>query len=277
MKSLVVYYSKKGENYSAGNIKEGNAEHIAKVIAEGEATNQRIRLLLNELINPEYEIEKVRPFSPSQQELLKIYEDGVFNSNIEIPDDIRDIQKRFTAVKDQPTAAEIKRYKLWLDQKYISPYTGKPIPLAKLFTPAYEIEHVIPQSLWFDDSMSNKVICEAEVNRMKGKELGHEFIANHHGEKVHLTLGGDVEILSLEAYERHVKTTFASKKKRQLTRMNLYGKLGYYIPDYKGQGYSMKKSPMKTEIIVYLKHQLTLLAEKAGVYMALYGNKKLRR
>lgn len=195
-------------------------EHIAKVIAEGEATNQRIRLLLNELINPEYEIEKVRPFSPSQQELLKIYEDGVFNSNIEIPDDIRDIQKRFTAVKDQPTAAEIKRYKLWLDQKYISPYTGKPIPLAKLFTPAYEIEHVIPQSLWFDDSMSNKVICEAEVNRMKGKELGHEFIANHHGEKVHLTLGGDVEILSLEAYERHVKTTFASKKKREILMMD---------------------------------------------------------
>ena len=32
MKSLVVYYSKKGENYSVGNIKEGNAEHIAKVI-----------------------------------------------------------------------------------------------------------------------------------------------------------------------------------------------------------------------------------------------------
>ena len=55
---------------------------------------------------------------------------------------------------------------------------------------------------------------------MKGKELGHEFIANHHGEKVHLTLGGDVEILSLEAYERHVKTTFASKKKREILMMD---------------------------------------------------------
>lgn len=32
MKSLVVYYSRKGKNYSVGNIKEGNVEHIAKVI-----------------------------------------------------------------------------------------------------------------------------------------------------------------------------------------------------------------------------------------------------
>ena len=32
MKSLVVYYSRRGENYNVGNINEGNAEHIAKVI-----------------------------------------------------------------------------------------------------------------------------------------------------------------------------------------------------------------------------------------------------
>ena len=33
MKTLVVYFSRRGENYAVGNIKEGNAEHIAKVIA----------------------------------------------------------------------------------------------------------------------------------------------------------------------------------------------------------------------------------------------------
>lgn len=32
MKSLVVYFSRRGENYAVGNIKEGNAEHIAKEI-----------------------------------------------------------------------------------------------------------------------------------------------------------------------------------------------------------------------------------------------------
>lgn len=32
MKTLVVYYSRRGQNYAVGNIAEGNAEHIAKVI-----------------------------------------------------------------------------------------------------------------------------------------------------------------------------------------------------------------------------------------------------
>ena len=73
------------------------------------------------------------------------------------------------------------------------------------------------------------------------------------------------------------RINLASKKKRQLARMNLYNKLGYYVPDFKNHGYSIKKSPIKTEIIVYIKHQLTLLAEKAGLYMILYGNKKLKK
>ena len=73
------------------------------------------------------------------------------------------------------------------------------------------------------------------------------------------------------------RINLASKKKRQLNRMKLYNRLGYSIPNYNGQGYSMKKSPMKTEIIVYMKHRLTLLAEKAGLYMSLYGNKKLKK
>lgn len=191
-------------------------ESLSKAIAEGEATNQRIRLLLAELMNPDCEVESVRPQSPSQQELLKIYEDGVFHSGIEVPDDILDIQKRFTTAKNQPTHAEVLRYKVWLDQKYISPYTGRTIPLAKLFTPAYQIEHVIPQSRWFDDSMSNKVICEAEVNQLKGRLLGHEFITAHHGERVPLSLGGTVEILSVEAYEKLVSELFANNRtKRQ--------------------------------------------------------------
>lgn len=32
MKTLIVYFSRRGENYAVGNLEEGNAEHIAKVI-----------------------------------------------------------------------------------------------------------------------------------------------------------------------------------------------------------------------------------------------------
>ena len=86
------------------------------------------------------------------------------------------------------------------------------IPLGKLFTSTYEIEHVIPQSRYFDDSFSNKVICEAEVNKLKDKQLGYEFIKAHHGEKVQLSQGRIIEILSIEAYEKFVKDNYANNR-----------------------------------------------------------------
>lgn len=190
-------------------------ERLSQTISQNEATNQRIRMMLVELMNPDCQVENVRPQSPSQQEILKIYEDGVINSGVEMPDDIADIQRRFSAAKNQPTHAEVVRYKLWLDQKYISPYTGRPIPLAKLFTAAYQIEHIIPQSRYFDDSFSNKVICEAEVNQLKDRQLGHEFIVAHHGETVPLSLGGTAKILSVDAYEKLVGEIYINNRSKR--------------------------------------------------------------
>ena len=84
------------------------------------------------------------------------------------------------------------------------------IPLSKLFTPAYEIEHIIPQSRYFDDSLSNKVICESEVNKLKDRQLGFEFIKNHAGQIVQLTQGGTVKIQTVDAYERFVKDHYST-------------------------------------------------------------------
>lgn len=100
------------------------------------------------------------------------------------------------------------KYKLWLEQNYQSPYTGRTISLSRLFTDDYQIEHVIPQSKYFDDSMSNKVICEAEVNLLKDRMLGYEFIKAHHGEKVNISMGEPVTILSVEEYEKLVQKNF---------------------------------------------------------------------
>jgi CRISPR-associated endonuclease Csn1 len=166
---------------------------------EKENTNLRIKALLVELQKGDG-VEDVRPYSPIQQETLKIYEDGVINSGIEIPDDILKISK--TA---QPSSSDLQRYKLWLEQKYRSPYTGAIIPLSKLFTSAYEIEHVIPQSRYFDDSLNNKVICETAVNRLKDNQLALEFIKNHHGEKVPLGFGKVAEIFSEQAYQEFIQ------------------------------------------------------------------------
>lgn len=184
---------------------------ITRQIQENENTNLRIKAMLVEFMNPEFGIENVRPYSPSQQDLLRIYEEGVLNSVNELPDEIADIIKRFTDsdVKKRPSRSEVLRYKLWLEQKYRSPYTGEMIPLGKLFTPAYEIEHIIPQSRYFDDSFSNKVICEAEVNKLKDNLLGHEFIVKFHGAKVSLSGGSSVNVFSVSDYEQFVKDNYS--------------------------------------------------------------------
>lgn len=179
-------------------------------ILENENTNLRIKAMLMEFMNPEMGIENVRPYSPSQLDILRIYEENALD-NLSKDDKDYDFISKISKMA-QPTKADIIRYKCWLEQKYRSPYTGEMIPLGKLFTSTYEIEHVIPQSRYFDDSFSNKVICEAEVNKLKDRLLGYEFIKAHHGEKVQLSQGKVVEILSVEAYEKFVKDHYANNR-----------------------------------------------------------------
>ena len=176
---------------------------------ENENTNLRIKKLLAEL-KEDASIQNVRPYSLVQQELLKIYEEGVFSSTDEIEEDIRKIRK-----KADPTTPEIQRYKLWLEQKYKSPYTGEVISLTKLFTEEYEIEHIIPQSRYYDDSLSNKVICESAVNKLKTNLLGLEFIQKHHGEKVRVAGNKEVTIFTEEQYKDFVKKHYANNLAKQ--------------------------------------------------------------
>lgn len=179
---------------------------ITDQVTINENTNLRIKALLSEMVN-DSSVENVRPFSPMQQEILKIYEDGVLNSGIVIADDILKISK--TA---QPSSAELQRYKLWLEQKYRSPYTGQIIPLSKLFTTAYEIEHIIPQSRYFDDSFGNKVICESAVNKLKDNQLGLSFIKNHHGQIIEIGFGKSVKLFEIHEYESFVKEHYAKNR-----------------------------------------------------------------
>lgn len=183
-------------------------------MAENERTNLRIRALLQEFVNPDYKIENVRPYSPSQIETLKIYEDCVLSDpSVERPDDIQKIMNDLGNTKTvHIKQSDVLKYKMWLEQNYKSPYTGQIIPLSKLFTPAYEIEHVIPQSRYFDDSLSNKVICESEVNKEKNRMLAYEFIAKKGGSIIKGNFGQDIKILDKKQYEDFVQHHYANNR-----------------------------------------------------------------
>lgn len=194
-------------------IPKEEREKMTKRINENENTNLRMKAMLMELINDK-SIENVRPYSPMQQEILKIYEEGAINSQVNlIPDDILKISKLA-----QPTASELSKYILWIQQKYLSPYTGNVIPLGKLFTSDFEIEHIIPQSRYFDDSFSNKIICEEVINKDKGNCTAYEYIKENSGKKIELSNGKETTIFTLDQYESFVNKNYGNlrSKKRKL-------------------------------------------------------------
>lgn len=190
-------------------------ERISNKVTENENTNQRIKAILTELMNDGID---VRPYSPSQQEILKIYEEGRYLSETN-KDELIELDK--IRKNASPSKSDINKYKIWLEQGYISPYTGKPIMLSELFTTKYQIEHIFPQSRFFDDSLNNKIICEAEVNQLKDNLTAFEFIEKYGGTVVQISSGETVKVLNLEAYESHVKYYFAKNKTK---RENLLSK-----------------------------------------------------
>lgn len=77
--------------------------------------------------------------------------------------------------KQNPTGQDILKYRLWNDQGGYCLYSGKKIPLEELFKGGYDIDHILPYSITFDDSYRNKVLVTAQENRQKGNRTPYEY------------------------------------------------------------------------------------------------------
>lgn len=180
---------------------------ISEVNKENQRTNYRIRELLKELMNDESIDGNIRHFSPSHQEILKLYEEGVYENQKPNYRGIGEQEVDNIRKNSSPTTQELQRYRLWLEQGYVSPYTKKTIQLTKLFTPYYQIEHIIPQSRYFDNSLNNKIICESDINEDKGNQTAFEYIKKKGGNLV-----GNHRLLGLQAYKDHINGYFKKNK-----------------------------------------------------------------
>jgi len=174
------------------NAKE--RKEISEMIAENENENRRISAILKEL-------RLGNPDSLADIERLKLWEKQADQKTRE---EFKTIRFKRPA---EPTKDEVQRYRLWSEQNFLSPYSGKPIPISKLFSREYDIDHIIPRSRYFDDSLENKVVVETSINKEKGNRTALEYIKNG-------STGNC--ILSLSAYEAHVNQFFYRKKKKLL-------------------------------------------------------------
>ncbi len=98
-----------------------------------------------------------------------------FNSGIEISN--TDINKAISLFEQNAnydsiynTKGKIKditKYRLWKEQGGVCMYTGRPINLTNLFNEnIFQIEHTIPRSISFDNSLANLTICESHYNNV---------------------------------------------------------------------------------------------------------------
>ena len=81
---------------------------------------------------------------------------------------------------ENPSRNDIIRYKLYDELRengYHTLYTGTYIPQEKLFSKEFDIEHIIPQALRFDDSFSNKTLEARSANIEKGKKTAYDYIS----------------------------------------------------------------------------------------------------
>jgi len=170
-------------------------EEMTKMMYENEQENARIAAILREL-------KLGNPNSLSDIERLKLWErQGGETARLSM----QEVKFKRPA---EPTPSEIERYKLWAQQQFISPYSGQPIPISKLFTRDYDIDHIIPRSRFFDDSLENKVVVESFLNKEKGNTTAMEYIKK--GSAMGFVL------LNEKEFEEHTLKFFFRKKRKLL-------------------------------------------------------------
>ena len=69
------------------------------------------------------------------------------------------------------------KLRLWYEQKQRCLYSGKTIKISDLVNNhhLFDIDHIIPKSISYDDSLTNKVLCYATENRQKGQTTPYKY------------------------------------------------------------------------------------------------------
>ncbi len=78
--------------------------------------------------------------------------------------------------KVESFALDMQKYKLWKEQKFQCLYSGKYINVKDLFdNNVTQIEHTVPRSISFDNSLTNKTVCLTQANREKNNCIPSEL------------------------------------------------------------------------------------------------------
>ena len=87
------------------------------------------------------------------------------------------IEEKIREFSIRPSRARIQKYKMWQESQERCFYCGKQIGAAEFLSGFdVEVEHIIPRSVLFDDSFSNKVCACRTCNHTKGNMTARDFM-----------------------------------------------------------------------------------------------------
>lgn len=134
--------------------------------------------------------------------------------------DIQKEQKEYQAKKEasrdlfiennerEPKRDELLKMRLFREQLDQCPYCGKELDINRMFSDENyaQIDHVLPYSRSFDDSLNNKVVVHAKCNQDKGNRTPYEY------------LGGAEDSPRWRQFIGFVKSTYRAAKANRLLR-----------------------------------------------------------
>lgn len=179
-----------GYNHSSSLTKEENEKRPLKgrldLIKKNSLRNPVVEKIINQMINvvnavindpamgrpDEIRVELARELKANNDQRSEMTR--AINIATKEFEDIRKLLSSEFGIK-RVTKNDIVRYRLWKETDGISLYTGKPIETSKLFSKEYDIEHIIPKSRLFDDSFSNKTLCERQFNIDKSNRAAFSY------------------------------------------------------------------------------------------------------
>lgn len=189
-----------GVNHSNSITKAENEarELLTKLpqIQKNELRQPIVEKILNQMINvvnaiidqygtiDEIRVELARELKQSKDE-----RNESFKRNNKSQKENEDISKRIAEYGIRSSRNRIQKYKMWNEAEQKCFYCGQPVNVKEFLAGTNnEVEHIIPKSLYFDDSFSNKVCscrkCNAEKNnrtaydymKSKGEEVFNEYV-----------------------------------------------------------------------------------------------------
>ncbi|WP_268223340.1 type II CRISPR RNA-guided endonuclease Cas9 [Sinomicrobium oceani] len=193
-------------------------ESVTRKMSGNRAQNKRIRQILEEfLANSKY---KANPKNSDHFERLRIVEEGAehrnnlekdfFDKNEELKEE--NITKKDIEIilkKPHITQEDFEKYKLWIEQGYRSPYSGQMIKITELFDGSkYNIDHIFAQASITNNSLSNKVVVEVALNKLKSNKTARAFIQSQNGQSY---LG--IPVCTEDEFVSIVKAQFSGTKR----------------------------------------------------------------